>query len=180
MEPSDERCVQQCLNGHADEYRLLVRRYERPIVSYLQSRMGDADAAAEAAQEAFVRAYFRLDRLKRGAAFFPWLVSIAHRVMLEAFRRRRRTTSLAAAGELVAPATDDMPNDEGLAKAVARLPAVYREATILRYFGGLSCAEVGERLDVPLGTVTKRLSRAYALLREALAPADANANEVRR
>lgn len=180
MEPSDERCVEQCLNGHADEYRLLVRRYERPITSYLQSRMGDAEAAAEAAQEAFVRAYFRLDRLRRGAAFFPWLVSIAHRVMLETFRRRRQVTSLAAAGELVAPAEDDMQNDGELAKAVARLPDVYRETTILRYFGGLSCAEVGERLDIPLGTVTKRLSRAYALLRDALTPADKNEDEVRR
>jgi RNA polymerase sigma-70 factor (ECF subfamily) len=181
MCPSDERCIEQCLNGHPDEFRQLVHRYERPIMTYLQGRMGDAEAASEAAQETFVRAFFRLNALKKGSAFFPWLMGISHRVMLETFRRHRRVKSLSEAPDPIAPATDDgMKNDGELAEAVARLPDIYREVTILRYFGGLSCAEVGQRLGVPLGTVTKRLSRAYALLRIALAPSDAAAQEVRR
>jgi hypothetical protein len=51
MDQTDERCIEQCLNGQPDEFRELVRRYERPIMSYLQTRMGDAEAASEAAQE---------------------------------------------------------------------------------------------------------------------------------
>jgi hypothetical protein len=45
---------------------------------------------------------------------------------------------------------------------------VYREVVLMRYYGGLSCAEIGGNLGVPVGTVTKRLSRAYAMLRESL------------
>jgi RNA polymerase sigma-70 factor (ECF subfamily) len=169
MDPADENCIEQCLNGQPDEFRQLIGRYERPIMSYLQTRMGDAEAAAEATQETFVRAFFRLNKLKRGGAFFPWVLGIAHRVMLESFRRRRRAISLSRAADQVADASaDDFENDGELAAAVAHLPDVYREVTILRYFGGLSCNEVAERLGVPLGTVTKRLSRAYALLRDAL------------
>jgi len=52
--------------------------------------------------------------------------------------------------------------------------------TILRYFGDLSCGELSQRLGVPLGTVTKRLSRAYGLLREALAPPGEKQSEVQR
>jgi RNA polymerase sigma-70 factor (ECF subfamily) len=53
-------------------------------------------------------------------------------------------------------------------EAVARLPDVYREVIVLRFYNGRSCAEISRDLNVPLGTVTKRLSRAYALLREHL------------
>jgi len=70
-------------------------------------------------------------------------------------------------------------DDLDLAAAIARLPDVYQEVIILRYFGGLSCVEVSERLRVPVGTVTKRLSRAYALLRETIPSPTVASGEVR-
>jgi RNA polymerase sigma-70 factor, ECF subfamily len=59
--------------------------------------------------------------------------------------------------------------DTALTEAVARLPDAYREVIVLRFYEGQSCQEISRGLDVPLGTVTKRLSRAYGLLRERLA-----------
>ena len=59
----------------------------------------------------------------------------------------------------------DYPLDE----AIAALPETYRQVILLRYYEGLSCQEVAIRLDLPLGTVTKTLSRAYARLRQELA-----------
>jgi RNA polymerase sigma-70 factor (ECF subfamily) len=169
---SDDDCIEACLNGRPDTFRHLVLRYERPMLAYLTRRLGDPDAAAEVAQESFVRAYFRLGTLQRGDAFFAWLLGIAQRVMLESFRRRREY-SLSESTEPVDPSTDAAADcDVELADAVARLPDPYRDVTVLRYFGGLTCAEVSQRLGVPLGTVTKRLSRAYGLLREALATSD--------
>jgi RNA polymerase sigma-70 factor (ECF subfamily) len=171
MWESDEQCIAQCLNGQPDEFRQLVTRYDKPILVFLLGRMHDRDAAEEVAQEAFVRAYFRLGTLKKGSAFLPWLTSIARRVMLETFRRGRRAHQLDEAS----PPSVDRDNqraeaDDELIQAVARLPDIYREVTVLRYFGGLSCKEVATQLGIPLGTVTKRLSRAYGLLRESLSP----------
>jgi DNA-directed RNA polymerase specialized sigma24 family protein len=51
---------------------------------------------------------------------------------------------------------------------VAALPEAYRTVILLRYYGGLSCSGIAAQLDMPLGTVTKTLSRAYALLRDSL------------
>jgi RNA polymerase sigma factor (sigma-70 family) len=148
-------------------------------MAYLVKRLGDPNAAAEMAQESFVRAYFRLNTLKKGESFFSWLLGIAHHVMLETFRRHRRERPLAAAGDPVAPSnTQSNEDDSELAEVVAALPDIYREVTILRYFGELSCADVGKRLGIPLGTVTKRLSRAYQLLREALATPPLESREV--
>ena len=59
-------------------------------------------------------------------------------------------------------------HDYDLEKAVAELAEPYRQVILLRYYGGMSCAEVAERLGMPLGTATKTLSRAYAMLRESL------------
>jgi RNA polymerase sigma-70 factor (ECF subfamily) len=144
-------------------------------MAYLTRQLGDPEAAAEMAQESLVRAYFRLNTLKKGEAFFSWLLGIAHRVMLETFRRHKRQRALSVVADPAAPTTEQAIDDDSeLAEAVAALPDIYREVTVLRYFGGLTCAEVGTRLGVPIGTVTKRLSRAYQLLREALAPSQMN------
>ncbi|HCO93484.1 MAG TPA: RNA polymerase subunit sigma, partial [Phycisphaerales bacterium] len=50
----------------------------------------------------------------------------------------------------------------------AELPEAYRKIILLRYYGEHSCNQIAEQLDMPLGTVTKTLSRAYAMLRESL------------
>jgi RNA polymerase sigma-70 factor (ECF subfamily) len=55
-----------------------------------------------------------------------------------------------------------------LEEAIAVLPESYRQVILMRYYEGLSCQDVATRLAMPLGTVTKTLSRAYALLRQEL------------
>lgn len=61
-----------------------------------------------------------------------------------------------------------LSQDYGLERAIAALPDSYRELILLRYYGGYSCPQVAEQLNMPLGTVTKTLSRAYAELRKSL------------
>ena len=55
-----------------------------------------------------------------------------------------------------------------LEEVIALLPESYRQVILMRYYEGLSCQDVATRLGMPLGTVTKTLSRAYALLRQEL------------
>ena len=57
-----------------------------------------------------------------------------------------------------------------LDEAIAALPDAYRQLILLRYFEQLSCQQIAERLRMPLGSVTKTLSRAYAALRQILGP----------
>ena len=64
--------------------------------------------------------------------------------------------------------TPELSQDYALEAAVAGLPEAYRTVVLLRYYGGLSCSGIAEQLGMPLGTVTKTLSRAYTLLRETL------------
>ncbi len=162
----DAECVRHCLNGHPEAFRLLVVRHQDPLVRYLTGRLGNEDQAVEAAQETMVRAYFALRRIKQPEAFYSWLLGIADRVTKETHRRQQRQRQMVADCE-VAEEQEDRP-EPPVRQAVAELPEVYRQVILLRYYGGLSCAEISRDQGMPIGTVTKRLSRAYALLRQVL------------
>lgn len=175
MNSTDGECVRSCLDGHPDTYRHLVRRYEGLLLSYLTGLLGSRSGAEEAAQETFVRAYFALSKLRKPEAFFSWLLGIAVRVTKEYQRARQRDRRISRDVSEVPVAADlatKAPEDDSLLQAIATLPESCREVVLLRYYGGLSCAEVAARLDKTLGTVTKTLSRAYATLRESLARED--------
>jgi RNA polymerase sigma-70 factor (ECF subfamily) len=164
---NDRNCVQACLNSHPEAYRALVERYESAVLAYLAGALGDTERAEDAAQETFVRAFFSLGKLQKPESFFSWLMGIARRVAREqrrTERRHRQTTRLAA--ERGAP--PQAAGDPRLERALAELPESYRRIVLLRYYAGLSCSQVAERLAVPLGTVTKKLSRAYRMLRETM------------
>ncbi len=170
MSLSDEQCVRTCLDDHPEAFRHLVERHQGPLTRYLRGRVGNTDEAAEAAQEAFVRAYFALSELRRPEAFLSWLFGIADRVAKEAHRAARRCRSVdwQQAEPIESAGRRESEGESAISESVARLPEAYREVIVLRYYGGRSCAEISRDLGVPLGTVTKRLSRAYALLREDL------------
>ena len=168
MELSDRHYVQSCRDGSPDEFRLLVDRYQRPLFAYLSGRLGNTSDAEEAAQESFVRAFLSLKKLRKPDSFYAWLLGIAGRVLQEQFRRRQRDerhrATLESLTEEEAASTPDYPLEE----AIAALPENCRQVLLLHYYEGLPCHEVGRRLGMPLGTVTKTLSRAYALLRQEL------------
>jgi len=167
LEPGDADYVVSSRNGSPEQFRWLVERYQRPLLAYLGGRLGNSLEAEEAAQESFVRAFLSLRKLRKPESFYSWLLGIAGRVLKEQFRalERRHKESEAAQALLeteAAAAAEEYPLEE----AIAVLPESYRQVILLRYYEGLSCQEVGQRLGMPLGTVTKTLSRAYALLRQ--------------
>jgi RNA polymerase sigma-70 factor (ECF subfamily) len=167
MGTTDKYYIERCLNGHADDFRHLIRRYQGPLLAHLAGRSKSRDQAEEAAQETMVRAWFALGKLKKQNSFFAWLLGIANRVTKEQQRQNQRRIRIA---EVMSENKNDpeLSQDFALEKAVAALPPPYRDVVLLRYYGDRSCNDIAEQLDVPLGTVTKQLSRAYAMLRKSL------------
>jgi len=168
----DRECIEHCLNGHPDAFRHLVGRYQNVVLSYLAGQMGSRERAEEAAQVTFVRAYFGLNKLRKRESFFSWLLSIAGRVASQQRKVERRHKAVATLVTARPARSPEQSEEFALEKALGELPALYRDVVLLRYYAGRSCAEVAQDLGMPLGTVTKRLSRAYAMLRDALANSD--------
>jgi len=168
MDLTDKEYVERCRDGHPEDFGRLVDRYQKPLFAFLATRVSNHPQAEEAAQESFVRAFLSLKKLRQPESFYFWLLGIAGRVAQEQFRgevhdRRDRE----AAREMLTGDAESEP-DYPLEEAIAALPENHRQVICLRYYEGLSCQEIAIRLKLPLGTVTKTLSRAYALLREEL------------
>lgn len=169
MSETDKYYIERCLDGHPDDFRYLVRRYQAVLLAHLAGKFGNKDSAEEAAQESLVRAYFNMNKLKRPGAFFSWLLGISDRVAKEQQRkqqvRRQREAIRSYSEETPSP---ELSQDYALEAAIAELPDAYRRVVLLRYYGGYSCSQVAEQFEMPLGTVTKTLSRAYVMLRKSL------------
>jgi RNA polymerase sigma-70 factor, ECF subfamily len=170
MDIADKEYVQRCCDGHPEDFRMLVYRYQGLLSSYLAGRLRDRSQVEDAAQESLVRAFTSLKKLRKPESFCSWLLGIAGRVAQEQFRdSKRRRQDPEIASSLIADGADSHDHeDETLDEAIATLPETYRQVILMRYFDGLSCQEVAQRLEMPLGTVTKTLSRAYGLLRQEL------------
>ncbi len=167
MSQDDRECIRQSLNSHPEAFGGLVKRYQAALLAYLDGQLGDATQAEDAAQETLVRAFFSLDKLKKPESFFSWLLGIAKRVANEQRRAERRHRKELRLASERGP-SQSISHDSGMEEAVAGLPDSYREIILLRYYAGLSCGQVAERLALPLGTVTKKLSRSYTMLRKTL------------
>jgi RNA polymerase sigma-70 factor, ECF subfamily len=167
-EADDEEYVVSSRNGHPDHFRFLVQRYQRPLFAYLSSRLRDPLEAEEAAQESFVRAFLSLKKLRKPGSFYAWLMGIAGRVLKEQYRAQERRQRESAIAETLPAGDPGSGLEYPLEEAIGALPESYRQVILLRYYEGLSCQELATRLGMPLGTVTKTLSRAYALLRQEL------------
>jgi RNA polymerase sigma-70 factor (ECF subfamily) len=177
----DVALVERARQGDVNAYEALVQQYQQLAFRVAYQVTGDAAEAEDAAQEAFVNAYYALGRFRAGAPFKPWLCRI---VANEA--RNRRTSahrrSVLAERALVAQSSgDSAQSPEAAAEAhefrstlVAALKTLREDDSLIlayRLFFDLSEAEMAEALDCPRGTVKSRLSRALARLRAAL-PAD--------
>ena len=149
--------------------------------------VSDLETAREVAHDAFCAAYFSLDRLREPSQFSTWLFTIARNFALadrrERERHRRRFRSLEAAGENGEPtdyqalrsaeptpeeSSDSHEMHRRLAACISRLPGPLREVVNARYFDDLSCQEIASRMGTPIGTITKRLTRARRLLKDRL------------
>jgi len=70
MSETDKYYIERCLDGHPDDFRHIVRRYQAVLLANLAGKFGDKDRAEEAAQETLVRAYFNMGKLKKPSSFF--------------------------------------------------------------------------------------------------------------
>ena len=177
MPENDGFYIQRCLDGHPDDFRHLVRRYKGPLLGHLAGLLQRSDLAEEALQEVFVRCYFGLSSLEKQSSFFPWMLGVASRVAKEMFRIEQKQKQ--AAEKLAQmPSQSSSARDWPLAKTIAKLDDFYQQLILLRYYGGHSCKDVAAILNIPIGTVTKSLSRAYTQLREMMKQDVAEESEV--
>lgn len=177
---ADGDLITDALGGGETGFEELVRRYQRPIVSYIFRMLNDYDAALDVTQEVFIKVYNSLDKYSREYKFSTWLYRIAHNAAIDYMRRNagfRRSLELEnedGVYELQLESRAPSPELEHersewkseIDTVINCLPAVYRELILLRHSQDLSYDEIAAIKNLPLGTVKNRLFRAREMMRE--------------
>lgn len=168
----------------------LYQRYVTPVYRYCYRQTSDPDAASDLTAHIFTRALEALPRFRmretaapdaaNGSTFRAWLFAIAHNAIVDRRRRQRPTVPFDASHELTVdtdagPEARAVHQDElgHLIAVLHRLPDTHRTIIELR-LAGLTTAEIGETLGISRAAVKSAQTRAYARLRDLLAPGDHN------
>ncbi|MDO9541490.1 MAG: sigma-70 family RNA polymerase sigma factor, partial [Kiritimatiellia bacterium] len=171
MELSDESLLAAHVNGDTSAFAELVQRHAGAILGYLRKMNGDYHTAEELCQETFIRIFHKAGEFRAGAAFKPWLYTIATNLAVDTLRRKTRRTKALFPGtnfrqeEMVTEAgniPDKTPDASAVAvtnelkqqvrNAVESLPEHQKAAVVLSYFQGLSYNETADALGCSLST----------------------------
>lgn len=174
-ELSDCRLVEEVRQGNRAAFGELVRRYEKKLLRTIYRLVGNAATAEDLAQEAFLKAYDRLDRFDSSRRFGPWLFQIGVNASIDWLRRNRKRYQLSlsdmAEGERTFDVSDADPRPredmrQEVRHVLAQIPLDYRTVLILRDLEGLPCSEVAAIVGRREPTVRWRLLRAREMFRE--------------
>jgi RNA polymerase sigma-70 factor (ECF subfamily) len=160
--------VAACVKGEPEAFRELLARYRRSAVTLAYQMLGNSEDAEDVAQEAFVRVFQALPRFRGQASFATWLYRIVTNLCLARKRRQKATVALDAVSEPRSSHCTSRSVTEGLLarQVLAAIPADLRAILLLREQEGLSYTEIASTLDLPMGTVRSKLSKARIAFRD--------------
>ncbi|WP_338057327.1 RNA polymerase sigma factor [Sphingomonas corticis] len=179
-DPSDADLAARAIGGDQTAYAALMTRHRDAVYRMARGATGDADAALDVTQEAFVAAFAALSRYDPARPFRHWLARIALNKARDHARRRavRRFFARARPLDEALDAADPAPTPEEAADdrrrlararaAIAALPAALREVLLLRGVEQMSQAETAAVLGIGEKAVETRLYRARRRLAETM------------
>jgi RNA polymerase sigma-70 factor (ECF subfamily) len=181
----DLSLVNACRSGQTEAFGVLVRRYQDRLYPTILRLVGSPEDAQDALQDAFVRAFEKLDQFHGDSSFYTWIYRIAVNFALSRHRKRHhhRLNILhpGGIGQIGEPVDLSRENDPTFAAertereaaieaALADLGPEHRAVIILKDFDGRRYEEISDLLKIPVGTVRSRLHRARCELRDRLRP----------
>lgn len=175
----ETQLIDQALEGDRSAFTELVELNQDRLFASMLQVTGSADEAEEVVQEAFIRAFIKLDTFQRNSQFFTWLYRIAFNAALTRRRRKRARVSLDQCREDTGlevadhgDAVDEpMLRQERVAMvraAIQTLTDEHRSILVLREMQEHSYEDIADILEISIGTVRSRLSRARHQLKLAL------------
>jgi RNA polymerase sigma-70 factor (ECF subfamily) len=167
LQHEDVELVRRSRRGDLSAFEQLVDRH-RPVVVRVAARIVGPEDAEDVSQDAFLRAFHRLDRFRGDAPFRAWLLRITHNAALDHLARRRPEPVDPSSFDASEPSGVRPPAErlelreriERLERKLRGLSPEHRAVLVLRDAEGMSYEEIADVTDSPLGTVKGRLHRA--------------------
>ncbi|MFQ5636425.1 MAG: RNA polymerase sigma factor [bacterium] len=177
-EKSVEQNIQKSLSGDPRAFAWIIDKYQKRIYFSIYQIVMNHDDTDDVVQETFIKAYTKLDTYDRSYPFYPWLYRIAINTSINYQKKKMRHRALSL-DELdsnnhhrdIAESPSQLFESESselvlrLKEALTKLPAEQRAVFLLRVREELSYKEISDTLEISIGTVMSRLSRAREKLR---------------
>lgn len=176
---TDRELIKKARAGDDKAFEELVRRYESQIAATVHGMLGNTDVADDIGQEVFIRFHKSMSRFREDAALGTYLTRIAINLSINELNRRKRRSLFFKSPEennLIEPSrspdAEIIRNErqEIVQTAIQKLEPKFRSVVVLRLIEGYSTDETAKILNIPLGTVLSRLSRAQKKLKAKLVP----------
>ena len=180
----DELLIRRAQRGDADAFEQLLLEHQKNVYNLCYRMAGNPDDAMDLSQETFLRAWRCLDQYQFASAFSTWLYRLCSNICIDFLRKRRRQQTVPltfedADGEeqtYAVPDAQPLPEEqvelkltrEALAAAMAQLLPEHRAVLQLRVVNEMSYEQIADVLDIQIGTVKSRLSRARNQLKKIL------------
>lgn len=177
--------VKAAQKGDVGAFEQLIKKYDRNVFRIAQHITQNREDAEDVVQDAFLKAYQKLDQFQGNSKFYTWIVRIAVNEALMKLRKRKSDKLVSMdedvetdEGTITREFADWSPNPEQqynqaelndiLSRTIQGLPASFRTVFVLRDVEGLSTEETAEMLGLSVPAVKSRLLRARLQLRERL------------
>jgi RNA polymerase sigma-70 factor (ECF subfamily) len=181
MSETDTALVSRARGGDRAAFEELVRRTSRLVFARLYLDTGSADRTEDLLQETYLLACRSIRRLIDPAGFRPWLLSIAHNVLIDSLRKDARRKRLASGSEsslLAMHAKGLSPIElaerneirQRVLAILRSMPEEYRLPLSLRYLAGADYETIGEQLGLTNGSLRGLLHRGLKMFRDRLPP----------
>ncbi|RDY83379.1 RNA polymerase sigma factor SigW [Bacillus amyloliquefaciens] len=184
MENLIKKRIKQVKKGDQNAFAEIVDLYKDKIYQLCYRMLGNDHEAEDIAQEAFIRAYVNIDSFDINRKFSTWLYRIATNLTIDRIRKKKPDyyldaevagaegltmySQIAADGVLPEDAVLSLELSDTIQKKILKLPDKYRTVIVLKYIDELSLIEIGEILNIPVGTVKTRIHRGREALRKQL------------
>jgi len=151
--------VEQALEGDADSFTELCRRYYPAMVAIAHSILDDRDLAEDAAQQGFANAVRKLGQLRKKNQFGGWLAAICRNAARDMARTRIKHYCIEEDSATVVESQRDEAA-ESVREAISKLSSSAREVIFLRYYDGMSYEQMCEVLGLSRQAINGKLRRA--------------------
>jgi RNA polymerase sigma-70 factor (ECF subfamily) len=171
---TDTQLIQSTLEGNTHAFGLLVKRYESQVAGVVIGMLGPGPEAEDVGQETFIRFYKSLKRFRGDSGVGTYLTRIAINLSLNEIKRRKKRRGLFEHEENITleyrtqNGYEQLELRQALQQAIQQLEPHHRSVVLLRLVQGYSTTETSKILNIPLGTVLSRLSRAQEKLKKLL------------
>jgi len=167
---TDEEIIEKTRTSDRDLYAVIVDRYQKKLIRYVNNLIKDEEKAVDVVQESFISAYINLNSFNIEKKFSSWIYRIAHNQAINLAKKHQKETPLLEDWDF--KSEDDIEKDfeeketkERVEKCLKDIPLLYSEPLTLYYIDEKSYEEISDILRIPMGTVATRISRAKKIMK---------------